>query len=245
MKLLRICAGSLLEVLYPETCLWCGAARGQEPWSVSGPRVKGLRAWDRPHTCRSCGDLLSRTAAVRGVLPGGLPVWAGVQIDAGLVDVVSAWKYHGLRGLAWPLGRLAAGAVSLAACDLACDPVVLPIPLHRGRRRRRGFNQAEMLVRLLEETQGCRTAWGVLERHRATAQQARISDPGRRRKNVAGAFRVRRAPTGGGGVLLLDDLVTTGATMAAAAGALAAAGVAVAGAVCLGLAAALRSTSGG
>jgi predicted amidophosphoribosyltransferase len=76
----------------------------------------------------------------------------------------------------------------------------------------------------------------VLVRERATAQQARIEDPGRRAANLRGAFR-GRPPAGPREAILIDDLVTSGATAAAAAAALAEAGWVVRGILALGVAA--------
>jgi len=237
MKLLDVCIGGLAEVFYPETCAWCGAFRGDRPWSPPGLRVPGLRRWDLGHVCLHCCTHLSRLAPVRRTLKDGFPVWGGMMTDDKLVEVVSAWKYHGLRGLVWPLCRLAEGALSLAGASLETDLLLVPIPLHGRRRRKRGFNQAELLACLLRAEAGFMIDTEILERCRATAQQARIADPGRRRRNVAGAFRVRGTPATERTIMLLDDLVTTGATVRAAAAVMSAAGFPVAGAVCLGLAA--------
>ncbi len=235
MHLLDTCLGGLAEVFYPETCAWCGAFHGDKPWDLPGRRVPGLRKWDRSHVCLPCSRHLSHLQPVRRTGRDGFPVWGGTVTDGKLVDVVSAWKYHGLRGLAWPLSRLAVSALSLAISSSRADPLLVPIPLHDRRRRKRGFNQAELLACLLQEEAGFMIDRGLLVRCRATAQQARIPDPESRRRNVADAFRVQGTPVSGRTIILLDDLVTTGATVRAAAAALTAAGLPVAGAVCLGL----------
>ncbi|HPF71402.1 MAG TPA: ComF family protein [Candidatus Krumholzibacteria bacterium] len=224
---------ALLDVAAPASCLQCGARPGEAPWSARGPHVPGLRRADEPHLCLAClrglaGDPRTGTTA------GGLPVFAAAATGPLLVDLVGAWKYHGVRGLAWPLAGLLGPAAAALAAGLAAAPVLVPVPLHRRRARGRGFNQAEVLARLAAAERG----WPVapcLVRRRATGQQARLHDDDARRRNLGGAVAVRGGPPAGGPLVLVDDIVTSGATLDEAARALAAAGARPAAALCLGL----------
>lgn len=98
--------------------------------------------------------------------------------------------------------------------------VVVPVPLHRSRLRRRGFNQAELMARSLAEKIKTPVS-DRLEAVRRTRDQVELSAAGRR-ANVEGAFRMRGAVRGR--ALLVDDVFTTGATLSACAGALRRAG---------------------
>jgi len=243
---------ALVELLLPEHCAACGSPAGFTPWETTGPRVRGLRPWDRPHLCRDC--FVSQFAQSRARLLDGhgrapdLPVWAAAGTSSVLTAVVGAWKYHGVRGLGWPLGR-ALAAVATAESDLpsaapaALADVLVPVPLHAARRRRRGFNQAAMIADLAGGITGMAVDHAVLRRPRATAQQARLAGAGAREANLAGAF----AACGSGGgrrALLVDDLVTAGATARAAAAALREAGWEVAGVLSLGIALARDDDTG-
>jgi len=97
--------------------------------------------------------------------------------------------------------------------------LVVPVPLHRRRRRARGFNQAEELARHLG------LEWkNVLRRTRATSSQTDLP-AARRHANVRNAFSLKRSHSVDGlTVLLVDDVSTTGATLNACAVALRRAG---------------------
>ena len=100
---------------------------------------------------------------------------------------------------------------------------IVPMPLHWRKRWQRGFNQADLLAREISR----RTHTPVrnaLRRVRFTATQAGLTNA-KRRKNVSGAFRPKRADVlRGQRVLLVDDVMTTGSTAAACARALKIAG---------------------
>jgi ComF family protein len=101
-----------------------------------------------------------------------------------------------------------------------CDALV-PVPLHRLRRWRRGFNQATEIARYL----ACRADLPLADcavRIRATSPQSGLPAADRR-ANVARAFRVTSLQ-GSVRPLVIDDVITTGATAEQLAVALKAAG---------------------
>jgi len=117
--------------------------------------------------------------------------------------------------------------------------VLVPVPVHADRRRRRGYDQAELIAAVDAAGLGLPMA-PLLRRERSTIAQFDL-DRRHRATNVAGAFglvpgsagptrpaaaaaRGRAESLAGWWVILLDDVVTTGATLAACAGPLLAAG---------------------
>jgi ComF family protein len=97
--------------------------------------------------------------------------------------------------------------------------VVVPVPLHEGRLRRRGFNQAAHLARELSRRVGMTVDEGILIRHRPTAAQVDL-DAKQRKENVRDAFRCINRGAADKRVLLIDDVCTTGSTLEACAVAL-------------------------
>lgn len=111
------------------------------------------------------------------------------------------------------------------ACGSASRPQLLvPVPLHYSKQRRRGFNQSCVIARHMAACLGVQLAPRVLWRNEATPSQVGLSGAARRR-NVQGAFAASPAVQSRH-VALFDDVVTTGATVVAATAALLAAGAA-------------------
>jgi ComF family protein len=106
--------------------------------------------------------------------------------------------------------------------------VVVNVPVHADRERVRGYDQAALIARAAARHLDLPFS-PMLERQRATIAQFDL-DRRDRAANVAGAFGVRAndgwtpAMLAGRWVLVVDDVTTTGATLAACATALEAAG---------------------
>lgn len=94
--------------------------------------------------------------------------------------------------------------------------LIVPVPLHRSRKRERGYNQAALLARELGSCTGIAVEEKLLMRVRKTDPLKSMT--GReRRKNLQGAFRVQKKIAPGTHILLVDDIYTTGSTVDAAA----------------------------
>jgi ComF family protein len=102
--------------------------------------------------------------------------------------------------------------------------LLVPVPLHRWRIWRRGYNQSALMARALLPGSGHSLALDALVRTRATPMLRGLGRD-RRAKTVRGAFAVRdKALVAGRPILLIDDVYTTGATVNACARALKRAG---------------------
>mgnify|MGYP002476175659 CR=1 FL=1 len=91
---------------------------------------------------------------------------------------------------------------------------VVPVPLHPGKLRQRGYNQAAVLARHLAKLRGLPFVGHRLLKTRNTPAQMSL-DAAEREANVRGAYLVKKpGPLDGRVVLLVDDVFTTGATVA-------------------------------
>lgn len=141
-----------------------------------------------------------------------------------LRTAIHQFKYRGISSLAPALGTLLADYLSMN--PMPAD-LIVPVPLHRDRRRERGYDQAELLARSLSRLIGVPVGDQWVLRSRATPPQARAASAAERRRNMRGAFVAGPGLETGRSVLLIDDVCTTGATMESCALALRRGGVEV------------------
>ena len=144
---------------------------------------------------------------------------SAVAYEGPVEPMIHRFKYRGWRALARPLALLLCDRIVVEGLASA---FVVPVPLHRDRRRQRGFNQVELLARELRQHLSLRDPPGRLMRIRATRPQVG-SDRLRRWENVHGAFAWRGEALEGRSLMVVDDVATTGATLEACAVALKAA----------------------
>lgn len=133
------------------------------------------------------------------------------------------FKYGGRREYAACYARQAVESYGAWIRELKPEALV-PVPLHPGRRRKRGYNQAELFARELGEQLGLPVYSRLVCRSVDTRPQKELNDV-QRKKNLKNAFTIPENIVQLKKVLLVDDIYTTGSTVDAVSEALRAAGV--------------------
>ena len=209
-----------LDLLLPLNCAVCG----REGRLVCETCRDALPALREPY-CVVCADP-GVTNVCRWCRYSPLDV-DGIRVpylfEGAVRELIYALKYGGIRAAAPDLGGLLAEYVE--SLDIA-PSVLVPVPLHPRRERRRGYNQSELLAREIGLRTGLPVAYKLVRRIRDSPPQVEMEGLGERRRNVLGSFECP-SEVNEGSVLLVDDVVTTGSTLSACAGALKGAGVEV------------------
>jgi ComF family protein len=203
---------SLTDLLFPWRCAGCGQA-GSLFCDLCAQRVTPMPA----DGCTRCGNVIAHH--------GLCPVCAALANDPlsfarsaalheePLRGAIHRLKYERQPELAPLLARYLVAAWRLPDWETqrASITAVVPVPLHAGRQRVRGYNQAHLLAHEFCLATGLRIAPTWIARTRDTRPQVGLNAQ-ERRQNVHVSFQAT-ADVGGQTLLLVDDVFTTGATL--------------------------------
>ena len=186
---------TLTGLIAPPTCVLCGGPGRHldEPWGLD--------------LCLHCEAACPRAPAASATLVA--PFLYAPPVNT----LITRLKFGHELAAARVLGMLFARHRRALAAPL--PECIVPMPLHAGRLRERGFNQCEEIARHLAPRLRLRVNTQLLVRTRATEAQSSLAADARAR-NVAGAFVLHPPAAMPGHVALLDDVMTTGSTLAAA-----------------------------
>jgi len=134
--------------------------------------------------------------------------------DTKVQKLVHSFKYYGNKKLARYLGTIAAIEMKNDGLFSRLD-MLIPVPLHPKKERRRGYNQAEWIAMGVEQVYPTPIRKDVIVRKVDTITQTRKTVY-ERNLNVEEIFSINNADSlEGKHVLLIDDVITTGATLRA------------------------------
>jgi ComF family protein len=159
-----------------------------------------------------------------GISPCALRLVSAFRTDATLLQLIHLVKFSRVTSICDLLAEALAAAGEPLARSLSA-PVLVPVPMDPRSRRRRGFNQAERIARVLGRRWSLPVVCDAVVKPDQTRPQSLAPRDGRL-ANVCAAFGLGPGDVRGRDAIVVDDLVTTGATAAVVARALGAGGAA-------------------
>ena len=212
----KIFTDKIMAFLFPNTCPFCGkvsetgicdACRKKLPF-VREPYCmycgKPIRR-DEDEYCYDCGRRSH-------YYESGRAVWQHASM---VRPAIYQFKYHNRRIYSRAFAREMVKAYGMAIRKWQIA-IIIPIPLSKSRRRKRGYNQAELLAKEIGRIMEIPVDTESLIRNKNTIPQ-KVMDARGRRKNLQHAFVWDGPRLRGGNVLLIDDIYTTGSTIDVAA----------------------------
>lgn len=206
----------LVDFCYPPVCAACKTQCATGSF-LCDSCFGQLRALESAAACELCGLPLAYDGAPCPFCAGkGVRYYSRVlrlgTFSKPLDTLVHQLKYHGRWHLAERLADRLLEQQRVRALLEQID-VIAPVPLHRWKQFRRGYNQAALVAARLSLKTGKPLAKAAL-RVRNTQSQTHLRTRRDRLQNMRNAFRVKgRTALAGKRVLIVDDVTTTGATL--------------------------------
>lgn len=204
-----------LQLLYPPRCPLCGVEllyRQQQVCAACESETERIGQ----HFCLKCGKKLEETdlelcgdcenqphmfVQNRGLFP----------YTGKLKGCIYRYKYQNQRYYAQYFARELLMEFGGRIKEWGVEAMV-PVPLHKSRKRKRGFNQAELVLRYMEAPLGIPVLGDYVLREKKTLPQKCLNQAGRQ-KNLKNAFKIAPNSVKLNKVLVFDDIYTTGSTL--------------------------------
>lgn len=208
---------SLLSVLYPQACHCCGGAVESRHNGVACDRC-----WSATRLYNNIASKCRRCGAIQNDVAGGGSETCSECSEAEFDSASAAGVYErALAATVWKLKHepyLSPHARSvfensLEPTDFQGHTLIVPVPQSRKRELERGYNQAEILAKIVSRRLGVGISTDTLVRSSHTPTHRAAMDRKARAATVERSFEVK-APrlVNGGRILLVDDVLTSGST---------------------------------
>ncbi|MEC7802291.1 MAG: ComF family protein [Verrucomicrobiota bacterium] len=210
----------LFDFFFSSSCPICKGQAFKDGYSYSCNECLAQLAWVKGTRCKLCG--ISMSGIEFGPLTCSSCREENLLFDEGrcmfLMEEISKnlihdIKYHGARMILRDM------PIWLGHCpgfhEFLEGAVLVPVPLHRRKLKKRGFNQSLWIAKALRKSVGeSVSVQDALVRNKNTPTQTEL-DRKDRKRNVKNAFalRSRNDLTGKDRIILIDDVFTTGATL--------------------------------
>ena len=209
----------VLDIIYPRRCPVCDDLVSSPGRLVCRECEDAFREIKEPW-CLKCGRQLTDDSQAlcdgcRGHEHDFARARTALIYDDILKESVYRFKYGGRREYAdYYVDRMAAALGSyIRSCRAQA---IIPIPLHKSRLKKRGYNQAALLSYGLSERFNIPVREDILIRTGKTGVQKSLR-AGQRQNNLKKAFKIAGDVVKLKNIILVDDIFTTGSTVDAAA----------------------------
>ncbi len=191
-----------LDILFPKICLNCQKYLGESEKTL----------------CQNCFDAIEiNKIFFRGEKYRILA--AASYENAPLRELIHSLKYNRFLSAQVEIKRIIESYLKELDMDFK-DFLVVPVPLHPRRLRERGFNQAEIIGRIVSNYCHVPLGVGTMTRVKNTKPQIELANFKEREENLRNGFEInpeRKATVKNRSILLVDDVYTSGSTVGEAA----------------------------
>lgn len=201
---------AFIDFLYPPYCIFCDS-------DLTDGRLL---------LCDRCWDSIPRFPQNEKII---LELREKLGDDLMLMDAFTPWTFNEkiqyiIHQLKYNHHRKISESIGIRLAQFLRDvyifnniDIIIPVPLHHSRQRKRGYNQSELIGRAMAGTLNIPLHSDCLKRSRNTKSQTKLNIH-QRLENVSNAFVVTNVDEiHGKSILLIDDVITTGSTINACA----------------------------
>ncbi len=211
----RSAAAAVLDLVFPPRCPLCDGLLLKREHGVCKVCRKNLPYVTEPY-CMKCGKALldegdEFCSDCRQTAHDFVRCRSVFVYEDRMKGAMYRMKYAGRKEYARTFADLTAQRLGHWIERIRPD-VVVCVPLHRSRMRKRGYNQAGLFAKALSERLGLCYREDLAIRVKNTLPQKNLSRS-ERQKNLKKAFKIRQNDVKSDIVLLIDDIYTTGSTM--------------------------------
>lgn len=183
----------LLDLIYKRKCYLCKSSK------------------DNKFLCKKCYDSIIFNSKAEIAVISGCSVFCVTAYKDGVQKLIRALKYHQKKEAAYYLARLTADYFE--SLDLMKNFVVVPVPLHKERIKKRKYNQMVLIGEEFCNITGLEINIDLVSRVKNTKAQYRLNKK-QRQENLKNAFEVDVENFDKNSeILLIDDIFTTGSTL--------------------------------
>lgn len=201
------------ELLFPRRCPFCDEIiRG---YKETCDECESIPFRIKPPYCKKCGKHINNS--------DDLYCYDCSKNERSFIKGISLYEYDSVKESILTMkasfrpqtaeyyGKKLAEELGTELRLLNVDAIV-PIPLHKKKQKKRGYNQCELMAEPLSDMLNIPIRTDLLSRVKETKEQKKMGK-NERQNNLVGAFHMQGNDVKLNTVLLLDDVYTTGATM--------------------------------